>query len=101
MLRYVHFYLLAAFVTSACAVTNSTSPLVRQQCYNPGQQLAAVLTPLQEARAGGCKPSAHGGDTECEALEQELARLAAVCPGNQPILMANAVVAYDEHRPEE
>ena len=74
---------------------------MHQECYNPAQQLAAVLTPLQEARAGGCKPSAHAGDTECDVLEEEGARLAVICPANQQILMANAVIAYDERRAEE
>ena len=93
--------LLAAVVTSACSIANSQSPLVRQQCYNPAQQLADVLRPLQEARAHGCAPSTRGGDTECDVLEQDVARLAVVCPANQQILMANAVIAYDEHRAED
>ena len=52
----------AAFVislmTSACA---TTSPLVRQECYNPDAQLASLLQPLEELRAKGCVgPAAYG-----------------------------------------
>ena len=100
MKRVCAVFVLAA-LASSCAVTHTTSPLVRQQCYNPAQQLAAVLTPLQEARAAGCKPSTRGGETQCDALEQDVARLAVICPANQQILMANAVIARDEHRAEE
>ena len=100
MKRVCTLFVVAA-LTNSCAVSHSTSPLVRQQCVNPAQQLANVLGPLQAARAAGCKPSVHAGDTECDALEQEVARLSVICPANQPILMTNAVIAYDEHRAEE
>ncbi len=77
------------------------SEILRQQCYNPTEQLAQVLTPLQAARAGGCKVNNNSTESDCDRLEHEVARLAAVCPGNVPILMSNAVIAYDEHRAEE
>jgi tetratricopeptide (TPR) repeat protein len=92
---------LLAVLTASCAVTHSTSPIVRQQCYNAAEQLASVLNPLQAARARGCAPGNFNGQSECDTLEQEVQRLAAICPGNQPILMANAVIAYDEHRAAE
>ena len=85
-------------LTTACA----TAPLVRQQCYNPDTQLAAVLQPLEALQAKGCDPAAvEGRASECERLKREIARLGVVCPGHAPTLMANAVIAYDEHRPAE
>jgi tetratricopeptide (TPR) repeat protein len=82
--------LVALAATGACA----TAPVVRQTCYNPDAQLAAVLEPLEAARARGC------GQTDCVSLEREIGRLALVCPGHVPTLMANAVIAYDRGRPE-
>jgi len=87
-----------SLLATGCAVH---SPLVRQQCYDPAAQLADVLTPLQQARAGGCKLRNDSTASECDQLEQEIVRLAAVCPGNVPILMTNAVIAYDQHRADE
>lgn len=91
-------YLMAVWsVTSlACA---STSPLVRQQCFNPDLQLANVLRPLEDLRAKGCRiEDSTRGPAECDRLSQELARLTVVCPTHAPTLMANAVVAYDEQQ---
>jgi len=75
----------------ACA---STSPLVHQQCNNADAQLAGVLKPLQELRAKGCDQN----DAQCDRLLRELERLAVVCSGHVPTLMANAVIAYDDHQ---
>jgi tetratricopeptide (TPR) repeat protein len=77
------------------------SEITRQQCYNPAVQLADVLTELQHERSENCKLNGDSTESQCDRLEREVARLAAVCPGNAPILMANAVIAYDEHRVEE
>ena len=93
--------LCAAFAWSlmagACA---TTSPLLRQQCYNADAQLASVLQPLEALRAKGCDVGVlQRGTSECERLRRELERLVLVCPGHVPTLMANAVVAYDEHQP--
>jgi len=85
-----------ALLASACAST----PLVRQQCYRADAQLAEVLKPLEALRAKGCEAGlGHGRASECDRLRQEVERLAIVCPGHVPTLMANAVLAYDEHRP--
>ena len=86
----------AALVAGACA---TATPLVRQECHNADTQLANVLRPLEELRVKGCEPDARGSVSECERLRVELERLLIVCPGHAPILMANAVIAYDEHRP--
>lgn len=88
----------AAFIAGSCA---TTSPLVRQECSNPDVQLAAVLTPLEALRAKGCdaSPVVQQGRSECDRLRRELERLAVICPAHSPTLMANAVVAYDEHQP--
>jgi predicted Zn-dependent protease len=84
-----------ALVAAGCAMR---SPIVRQQCYNADAQLAALLTPLEAARATGCALDPRGGESECARLEREIARQAIVCPVHEPTLMANAVIAYDEHR---
>ena len=84
-------------VTSfACA---TTSPLLRQQCYNPALQLANVLRPLEDLRAKGCRiEESTAGPAQCDRLHQELQRLLVVCPNYAPALMANAVVAYDDQQ---
>jgi len=87
--------LAGSVIMAACA---TTSPLVRQECNNPDAELARVLQPLEALRAKGCD-AGTGGRSECDRLQRELERLAVVCPGHAPTLMANAVVAYDEHRP--
>jgi len=93
----------AAFVislmTSACA---TTSPLVRQECYNPDAQLASLLQPLEDLRAKGCVAGdVQRGGLECERLRREIERLAVVCSQHVPTLMANAIIAYDEQRPAQ
>ena len=75
------------------------SPLLHQQCYDADAQLAHVLQPF-EARGCSVGTSRAGAD-ECDRWQAEIARLAVVCPGHAPTLMANAVIAYDEHRPNE
>ncbi len=87
-------------VTGACA---TTSPLVRQECYNPDAQLASLLQPLEALRATGCMVAGdiQRGGSECERLRREIERLAVVCPRHVPTLMANAVIAYDEQRPAQ
>lgn len=91
--------LVVCFTLSGCA---TRSPLLRQQCYDPDKQLASVMQPLEALRAQGCSTAvARAGGSECDRLEAEVARLAVVCPGHAPTLMANAVIAYDHHRPEE
>jgi tetratricopeptide (TPR) repeat protein len=87
----------AALMAGACA---TTSPLVRQECSNPDAQLARVLTPLEALRAKGCdaSPLVEQGRSECDRLRRELERLAVICPAHVPTLMANAVVAYDQHQ---
>jgi tetratricopeptide (TPR) repeat protein len=91
----------ACLTAGACA---STSPLVRQQCFNPEAQLASVLVPFEAARARGCDAAALqsgkvDGVSECDTLQREIERLALVCQGHAPTLMANAVIAYDQQRP--
>jgi tetratricopeptide (TPR) repeat protein len=78
------------------------SPLLHQQCYDADAQLAHVLHEFEELRAKGCSAGiARAGGSECDRLKAEIAQLAVVCPGHAPTLMANAVIAYDEHRPQE
>jgi tetratricopeptide (TPR) repeat protein len=91
----------ACLVATACA---TNSPLLRQQCYDPDAQLAEVLRPFEALRAQGCEVSAsplRQGTSECDRLKNEIGRLAVVCPAHPPILMANAVIAYDEGRPAD
>ena len=82
----------ALVLATACA---TTSPLVRQQCYDPDGRLSAVLKPLETQQQKGCVAT-----SDCEALKREIERLAIVCPGHVPTLMANAVIAYEGHRRE-
>jgi len=85
-----------AVLAGACA---SAPPIARQQCYNPDAQLAALLTPLEALQTKGCDPGVGARESECERLRREIARLAVICPGHAPTLMANAVIAYDDKRP--
>src|SRR5262245_18954754 len=93
----------AAVVAAGClaaAACKTTAPLVHQECGNAAAQRASVLQPLEALRAKGCDAGAvHGGTSECDRLRRELERLAVICPGHAPTLMANAVVAYDDHQP--
>jgi tetratricopeptide (TPR) repeat protein len=87
------------FAVTGCA---TRSPLLYQQCYDADAQLAEVLRPLEALRAKGCSSgTSRAGGSECDRLEAEIARLAVVCQGHAPTLMANAVIAYDAHRPQE
>ena len=87
----------AGLMAASCAV--NTDPLAHQRCNNPDGQLANVLQPLEALRAKGCDDNgAQPQNSDCDRLRRELERLAVVCPGHTPTLMANAVVAYDEHR---
>ena len=79
----------------ACA--HPISPLAHQQCANADARLAATLPPLETLRAGGCT-GING--SECARLQREVERLAVICPGHVPTLMANAVLAYDDRRAE-
>src|SRR5262249_28113293 len=85
-----------ALVAPHCA---TTSPLARQQCNSPDAELATSLRLLEEARAKGCNPTtANDARSACDYLRAEIERLAVVCPTHVPTLMANAVIAYDDHR---
>ena len=95
--RRLSAVLAGSVMAAAC---KTTSPLVHQECSNADVQLARVLQPLEALRAQGCAAgSGPGGTSECERLRRELERLAVICPGHAPTLMANAVIAYDEHQP--
>jgi len=55
---------------------------------------------MTQARANGCAAAtAKTGESECTRLRLELDRLALVCQGHAPTLMANAVFAYEERQP--
>jgi len=60
----------ALVLATACA---TTSPLVRQQCYDPDGRLSAVLKPLETQQQKGCVAT-----SDCEALKREIERLAIV-----------------------
>jgi tetratricopeptide (TPR) repeat protein len=89
-------------VWMAAAGCATRSPLLHQQCYDADAQLAHVLQPLEALRAKGCSSgTTRAAGSECDRLEAEIARLVVVCPGHAPTLMANAVIAYDAHRPQD
>jgi tetratricopeptide (TPR) repeat protein len=70
--------------------------LLRQDCYDADRQLTSALDPLEANRAIGCGTmDQRGRISECEAYRREIERLAIVCSGHLPTLMANAVIAYD------
>jgi tetratricopeptide (TPR) repeat protein len=93
------YVFLVCLAFAGCA---AHSPLLRQQCYNADAQLASVMQPLEALRAKGCTEGIHHAEgSQCDLLESEVAHLAVVCPGHAPTLMANAVISYDNHRPEE
>jgi tetratricopeptide (TPR) repeat protein len=93
------FVLLVCVALTGCA---ARSPLLRQQCYDADAQLASVMQPLEALRAKGCTAGiARADGSRCDELEAEVAHLAVVCQGHAPTLMANAVISYDHHRPEE
>lgn len=79
----------ASVLLSGCA---RRSAATRQDCANPDEQLASVLQPYEQLRAAGCTP-------ECDRLVRAIERLSLVCSGHKATLMANAVIAYDDHRP--
>jgi tetratricopeptide (TPR) repeat protein len=82
-----------SLVASGCA---PHSPLLRQDCYDADRQLTSALDPLEANRAIGCGTTDQRGRVpECEAYRREIERLAIVCSGHLPTLMANAVIAYD------
>src|SRR6185436_20539675 len=96
----------ACAITAACLMMTTacaSNPAQRQQCYNPDAQLARLLKPYEELRAKDCTVNGNveRGGAECERLEGEIVRLGVVCSTHAPTLMANAVIAYDEHRPAE
>ncbi len=99
MIRSYAIAAVCVMLTAACA----SDPVLRQQCYNPDAQLARLLNPYEELRAKGCTidGNADRGASECERLEGEIVRLGVVCSTHAPTLMANAVIAYDEHRAAE
>ena len=95
--RRLYTALAWCLIASGCATAD---PVLRQACYDPDAQLAAVLQPLEEARANGCHATtAKTGESDCARLRTELDRLALVCQGHAPTLMANAVFAYEENQP--
>jgi predicted Zn-dependent protease len=72
-------------------------PVASQLCANPDAQLAALVESLEARRAAGCL---GGRAVDCVRIRYEIERLIVICPGHVPTLMANAVLAYDERRPE-
>lgn len=88
---------IVAISTGACGL-KTEAPIVHQQCDNPGVQLAAVLEPYEALQAKGCGEGLHGTGSDCDRLRREIERLAVVCPRHAPILMANAILAYDDRR---
>ena len=100
-MRWITAHRLAVAATAAALASScrSASPLAHQSCADADARLAGVMRPLEAARENGCDPARTRDAIDCDHLRRELARLALVCPGHPPTLMANAVVAYDEHQP--
>lgn len=94
--RLCAVFTVCALVAGACA---TAPPLARQQCENADAQLASLLQPYEALRAKGCDAGVKPGESDCDHLRREIARLAVICPSHAPTLMANAVIAYDERRP--
>ena len=90
--------LVVCLAVTGCA---THSPLLYQQCYDADAQLAHILHEFEELRAKGCSAAISAGGSECDRRKAEIAQLGVVCPTHAPTLMANAVIAYDDHRPQE
>ena len=65
----------------------------------PTRSLPACCSRSKRFARKGVTPCRIDAAPECDRLRREIERLAVVCPGHVPTLMANAVIAYDEHRP--
>ena len=62
----------------------------------------ACSSRIEALRAKGCEGAAvERGRPSAIGCKREIERLAVVCPGHAPTLMANAVLAYDDQRPAE
>jgi tetratricopeptide (TPR) repeat protein len=93
------FTLALAAVTLATAACTPHPPVNKQHCYDPQQQLDEARQALEAARAAGCREQGVPGGVSCSAAMRDIERLATICPGHGPTLMANAVLAYDDGYP--
>jgi predicted Zn-dependent protease len=82
-------------MVSGCASRDGV--LRTQQCITPDTRLATIIKSLDELQAS-CGPDANG-EPSCDRVRQELQHQALVCPAHEPTLFANALVAYETHRP--
>jgi len=80
---------------SGCASNPSLINQYTNQCTAPNLQLSEAWTALEKARtnSGGCRGDGLGHD-QCDLLQQEIERIAYVCPQHVPSLMATSVLAF-------
>jgi tetratricopeptide (TPR) repeat protein len=88
-------------VVLACAAAgcSSRSLYSRSECLNADVQLRDAVQQLDAARSSGCADENPRGAHSCVRWENELKRLAIVCPAHPATLMANAMLSF-ESQPE-
>jgi predicted Zn-dependent protease len=80
-----------------CLVACATRPArVTAPCATAGSRLSDAWQELKLLRQSSnrCDP-ANGAD--CEALRAQIERLSVDCPANSDVLMANALLAFEDH----
>jgi len=86
--------MVVALAVSCVGCAARTPTVMALECRDAGGQLAALEQRLAAARETGCDTA------DCLTVERDLQRLALVCPGHVPTLMANAQAAYDRRQPD-
>ena len=91
---------ISLLLCAACTTSPYEKNLYETACAAPDVQLAEAWELLDEARSqtGGCSLNAQG-QNECQLLQDEIMRIAFVCPNHVPSLMAVAVLAYEKGEP--
>lgn len=81
---------------SACATSPHDRHLYETACTVPDLHLAESWELLVKARSapGGCSLNDQGQNT-CQVLQDEIERIAFVCPNHIPSLMTTAALAYE------
>jgi predicted Zn-dependent protease len=82
-----------------CASSRGSGALRAQRCIAPDAQLAKIIRSLDELQAS-CGPDSYG-EPSCDRVREDLLRLTVVCPDHEPTLFADAILAYDVHKPAD
>ena len=95
-IRLAYGWFIGLLLCAACTTSPYEQNLYETACTAPDLQLAEAWELLDEARSktGGCGLNAQG-QNECQLLQEEIKRIAFVCPNHIPSLMTTAVMAYE------